>query len=213
MNKVFTNIYENNAWGKNITTEFNGNSGDGSSIEFNKDTYIPFLKKFIVDNRIKTIVDLGCGDFRCGKLIYNDLNITYTGYDTYKKIIVYNTKQHSVPKFSFIHLDFFNKKQQIIPGDVCILKDVLQHWPLKDIYTFLDYLVKCKKFKYILIINCCNQTKDNTDIPVGHWRQLSCEYFPLKKYNPIKLYNYDTKEVSVIKIEQEKKKESRCILH
>ena len=66
------------------------------------------------------------------------------------------------------------------------------------IYTFLDYLVEHKKFKYILICNCCGQTHHNTDINDGEWRQLSCEYLPLKRYNPTKLYNYNTKEVSVI---------------
>jgi hypothetical protein len=79
------------------------------------------------------------------------------------------------------------------------LKDVVQHWALKNIYEFLDYLVENKTFKYILICNCCSQKKDNTDISSGGFRCLSCEYLPLKKYNPTKLYNYDTKEVSVIK--------------
>ena len=57
--------------------------------------------------------------------------------------------------------------------------------------------------QYILICNCCNQTMDNPDIKTGSWRQLSCDYFPLKRYNPIKLYNYMSnvqKEVSVIVI-------------
>ncbi len=80
------------------------------------------------------------------------------------------------------------------------MKDVLQHWSLDNIYTFLDYLIEYKKFKYILICNCCDQKQDNTDIQNGKWRALSCDYLPLKKYNPVKLYNYYSKEVSVIEI-------------
>jgi hypothetical protein len=127
------------------------------------------------------------------------LDILYTGYDTYEKIIDYNLKQHSLPKYSFIHLDFYDKKESIINGDLCILKDVLQHWKMDEIYTFLDYLVENKLFKYILICNCCNQTEDN---PNNNDRStsLSHNFFPLKKYNPVKLYNYHTKEVSVISI-------------
>jgi hypothetical protein len=200
MEQCFTNVYENNLWGNNNITEYNGSSGGGSSLNFNKYTYVPFLKKFITDNNIKNIVDFGCGDFICGKIIYGDLDILYTGYDTYKKVIDYNSKQYSLPKYSFIHLDFCNNKENIINGDLCILKDVIQHWSLNDIYTFLDYLVESKKFKYILICNCCNQKQDNTDIKNGEWRALSCDYLPLKKYNPIKLYNYHSKEVSVIEI-------------
>ena len=80
------------------------------------------------------------------------------------------------------------------------MKDVIQHWSLDNIYSFLDYLVENKKFKYILICNCCNQMQDNTDITNGDFRHLSYKYFPLKKYNAIKLYNYHSKEVSIIEI-------------
>ena len=200
MENIFTNVYENSIWGNNNNDKYNGSSGSGSDIDYNKDTYVPFLKKFIIDNNIKNIVDLGCGDFKCGKLLYDDLDILYTGYDTYKKIIDYHSQQYSLQKYSFINLDFYNNKESIISGDICILKDVIQHWSLDNIYKFLDYLVEYKKFKYILICNCCNQTEDNLDIQNGGCRTLSCDYLPLKKYNPIKLYNYHSKEVSVIKI-------------
>ena len=198
MEQIFTNVYETKLWGDNANSEYNGSSGGGSDIDYNKDHYIPFLKHFIVEHNIKNVVDLGCGDFRCGKLIYDDLDVTYTGYDTYKKVIDYNSQTQPSPKYSFIHLDFCNNKESIIKGELCILKDVIQHWSLDNIYTFLDYLVEQKLFKYILLCNCCSQWQDNTDIINGDFRHLSCQRFPLKRYNPIKLYNYHSKEVSVI---------------
>ena len=209
MINVFTNIYEQCEWGNNNNNEYNGSSGDGSSIYYNMNTYIPFVKNFINNNDIvinnndyviNTIVDLGCGDFRFNSYIYEDINIVYTGYDAYKKLIDYNVKTHSSLKYNFIHLDFLNNKEDIINADLCIIKDVLQHWTLDNIYKFIDYLIETKKFKYILICNCCNQTIDNTDIMNGEWRPLSSNYLPLKKYNPIILLKYNTKEVSLIKI-------------
>lgn len=203
MEKSFTHIYENNLWGNNNNTSYNGSSGGGSSIEYNKDTYIPFLKKFIIDNNIKTVNDLGCGDFLCGKLIYDDLDILYTGYDTYKKIIDYNTTNNPLPKYTFIHLDFFNNKEAITDCDLCILKDVIQHWSCKSIYIFLDYLLNYKNIKYILLCNENNQTHDYYQTPDdqddGVTRPLNLKYYPLKKYNPIKLFNYNYKDVYVIK--------------
>jgi hypothetical protein len=199
MEVFFTKVYETKLWGDNQNTEYNGSSGDGSNVDYNKDTYVPFLKQFIRENRIQTIVDLGCGDFKCGKLIYDDADVRYRGYDTYQKIVDYNAKQHSLPKYGFEHLDFFNCREDIVNGDLCILKDVLQHWHLDEIYTFLDYLVTSKKFKYILICNCCHQTTDNPE-NADRFTPLSVQFFPLKKYNPIKLYNYHTKEISVIEI-------------
>lgn len=198
MESIFTNVYETHEWGTNNKTEYNGSSGGGSEINFNKNNYVPFLRNLIIDNTINTIVDLGCGDFRCGHILYDDLDITYTGYDAYKKVIDYNSTQYPLPKYTFTHLDFCNNKESIVGGDLCILKDVLQHWSLDNIYNFLDYLVEQKKFKYIVICNCDYQTQDNTDIQTGKFRPLSCRFLPLRKYNPTKVYNYNTKEVSVI---------------
>ena len=198
MEDIFTKVYEKKKWGNNNNIEYAGSSGRGSSIEFNKDTYIPFLKQLINDKNIKDVTDLGCGDFRCGELIYGDLYVKYTGYDAYKKVVDYNSKLFDSKKYSFTHLDFSNNKEQIKNGDMCILKDVIQHWSIDDIYHFLDYLVEQKKFKYILICNCGYQTIDSTNITNGDFRQLSADFLPLKKYKPVKLFTYDTKEVSVI---------------
>jgi len=199
MEEIFTNIYESKLWGNNENEKYSGSSGGGSTVSYNQE-YVIFLKKLILENNISSVIDLGCGDFICGKLIYDDLNIAYKGYDTYKKVIDYNSTQYSLPKYSFTHLDIYNNRDLIINGDLCILKDILQHWKLENIYIFLDYLIQNKKFKYILICNCGFQTEDNTDINNGDWRPLSCHYLPLKKYNPIKLYKYKTKEVSIITV-------------
>jgi hypothetical protein len=94
MEQAFTNVYENSIWGNNNSIEYNGSSGHGSDVEYNKNEYIPFLKKFISFKNIKTIVDLGCGDFRCGSLIYDDLDVLYTGYDAYEKVIIHNSNKY-----------------------------------------------------------------------------------------------------------------------
>jgi len=55
MEEIFTNIYENSNWGNNNNNDYNGSSGGGSDIDYNKNTYVPFLKKFIIDNKIEII--------------------------------------------------------------------------------------------------------------------------------------------------------------
>lgn len=207
MIEIFTTIYNNSFWGNNINSEYKGSSGPGSSINYNEKEYIPFLKNFIRENNIKTVVDLGCGDFICGFLIYNNLDIFYTGYDAYEKVIDYNSKCYNSYKYNFHHLDIFNNKEEIISGDLCILKDVLQHWEINYIYKFLDYLTINKKFKYILIINDYNQIDEsiidkktfNQYLKRGLSRGLSYKNLPLKKYNIEKLLNYNEKEISLIK--------------
>ena len=82
MEKIFTNIYEKKIWGNNKNKNYSGSSGEGSGIQYNK-KYIKIVKNVIKDYKINNIVDLGCGDFRIGRLLYDDINILYTGYDTY----------------------------------------------------------------------------------------------------------------------------------
>ena len=193
--EIFTEIYETCKWGNNTTSQYKGSSGGGSEPFINLTTYVPFLKEFIQKNFIVSVVDLGCGDFKIGKDIYDDLKyVKYYGYDAYNGVINYNKLNNQDTKYKFTHLDFYNNKEDICSGDLCILKDVLQNWKNEDIYCFLDYLVSSKKFKYILICNCGAQTYDNNDIlKTGDWRELSAEHNPLKKYNPKVLYKYSSK--------------------
>ena len=193
---VFTSIYEDNKWGNNGSTTYKGSSGFGSSLTFNKEKYIPFIIDFIKGNNIETVVDLGCGDWQSSHLIYQEFdNIKYTGYDAYEKVIINNKTNY--PQYNFVHLDIVNNIDQIEKADLCIIKDVLQHWPTQDIYKLLDQITH-NKFKYILITNCRTQNYDDQDIVIGEWRQLTANMNPLKKYNPIVLMYYNTKEISLI---------------
>ena len=203
---IFTEIYENDIWGDNQNPNYKGSSGLGSAYFYNKYTYIPFMHQFLKDYNINSVVDLGCGDFRIGPAIYDELDIKYTGYDAYNKIIEYhNARINNPQKYTFIHSDFTKKSElvKLKSADLCILKDVLQHWPYRTIIHVMDYLVSCKKYKYILVVNCYKKDGEylpnyKKDIKMGQWRPLSTYSYPLNKYNGIKLFNWDTKEVSLI---------------
>jgi len=197
--KKFTNIYETQLWGNNNNKFYKGSSGDGSWPK-NNTIYMEFLKKFIKENNIKRVTDLGCGDFLCGEQIYTNLDVSYNGYDAYKKMIDYHSSKYSSSlKFKFHHLDFVEDRRKIEAGDLCIIKDVLQHLNNKDIYALLDYLCKSKKFKFILISNCCHQKINNQILDHNNFRPLNSTLLPLKKYYPINLFNYGTKQYILIK--------------
>jgi SAM-dependent methyltransferase len=190
---VFNKIYDEGIWSEEVSK-----SGGGSDISYNLTTYIPFLRKFIIDKNIQSVVDVGCGDFLCGPYIYDNLHIKYTGYDIYKDVIDANNNNNN-DKYKFIFLDIIKDWENLEPADVCIIKDVLQHWLLKDVYQFLDNIALSKKFKYILVCNCCGQERDNMDMYyIGGFRELSANYYPLKRYEAKILYTYHTKEVSLI---------------
>ena len=157
------------------------------------------MRNFIKKNNIKKIVDLGCGDWHSTIYMLKDLNTEYVGYDVYKKLIEHNKKVFNNKLWSFNYLDIYNEKEKIEKGDVCIIKDVLQHWNNTEITSVLDYLTEKKMFKYIIICNNNNQSRDNEELlKTGEQRGLSIRYNPLRKYNPKFLFNYLYKEVSII---------------
>lgn len=201
---VFTEIYEKHKLGNDNSIYYDGSSGEGSTYEYNEKDFIPFLTKFITNNQIKTIVDLGCGNLGYNRTIYDKLGIdAYYGYDIYKKLQNYNRTFFNDKKYKFYTMDFLKHYDEIQSSDLCIIKDVLQHWMLKDIYYLLDKLIENNKFKYIMIINCCDQKHDYNDsndisFKTGEWRKLSANFLPLSKYNPRIIFKYKTKEVSLI---------------
>ena len=58
--QIFSKIYENRTWGSARGGEQQFYSGIGSTQKFTKD-YDDFVSRFIIDNDIDMVVDLGCG--------------------------------------------------------------------------------------------------------------------------------------------------------
>ena len=194
METIFTDLYEREFWGSNGHLEYRGSSGSGSDPEFNQ-PYITWLRRYIQENRIQSIVDIGCGDFRCGPHIYTDSEIHYTGIDVYKPLI--ESLQKEFTEFRFLHLDCFKEPEKIPSADLYILKDILQHWSNKDITEFLERLIQLQKCNAILIINC-GQQKRKKNIRTGYHRQLSARFAPLRNFHPQIVLTYETKEVSIL---------------
>ena len=48
---------------------------------------IEFVRRFIKENSIKSVVDLGCGDWQFSPYIYHDLSVAYVGYDVVLPVI------------------------------------------------------------------------------------------------------------------------------
>lgn len=201
--KLFTEVYETHIWGTNNDNEYQGSSGGGSAVEYNINNYIPFLRGFIDVHNIKSVVDIGCGDWRCGEIIYKGLPVNYHGIDVYEALIKRNQKVWPEHKWSI--LDVVKNVEEIPSGDLLVLKDVIQHWCTAEIYKVIDYVYDNKKFKYILITNCDFQICDNEDFNsklsfLAHrMHGISARFYPLKKYNAEILFKYGTKEVSLIR--------------
>lgn len=190
MERTFTRIYDKNIWG--------GGSGKGSGVLYNK-KYIRFLEDMIhnPENKIKTVLDLGCGDWTFSRTV-DWKNIEYHGVDCVKSVVS-NNKQFEAPNIKFTHQDFTIEP---ITGkyDLIILKDVLQHWSNENIITFMDSLIKQGDYRFILIINGWMNAPENRSIDNRYcYSKLDVNKYPLNKYHPEVLFNYQYKQVSLIR--------------
>ena len=163
--KVFSKIYKEGLW--------NEGSGDGSKIE-NVEEYVDILQKYIDKPEIKTVIDLGCGDWQFSKFL--DLSsVSYLGVDVVESVIESISTSYSASNIKFISRDITT--YEIPKADLIICKDVLQHLCNKDVVTILVKIITSSKFS--LITNDFNpENTENKDIDNGDYRCLDLTLSP-----------------------------------
>ena len=171
----FDTIYKYNLW------IFGSGSG---SIPINNTKYIEFLETFLKDNKIKTVCDLGCGDWQLGKNIDWE-GINYLGIDSVKTVVENNLK-YTKPNIKFICKDLLNYK--IPNAELYIIKDVFQHLSNTDVTTLISKITK-NKYKFILIINDVSNININLNIKNGMYRPLDLTKSPFN-YNLKSIFEY-----------------------
>eukprot|EP00913_Durusdinium_trenchii_P017669 g16608.t1 len=85
LEETFTQIYATEAWGRG--------SGAGS-VPVHCLKWIEFVRTFIKENSIQSVVDLGCGDWQFSPYIYHDLGVDYVGYDVVLPVIQESLDHH-----------------------------------------------------------------------------------------------------------------------
>jgi hypothetical protein len=195
--EIFTYIYKNKLWGDASNAMLVGSSGPGSSVEATNDTYTPFVRNFIESNQIKSVVDLGCGDWQSSYNIYKDMDIQYHGYDAYENVILNN--QTMFPQFSFTFMDVVKDIDKIQSADLIIVKDVFQHLNYESVFFILDHIIKYKKAKYILTTNDSTTNDTYTDIDNGGYRPINWDALYAIKYVTESLLKYTIKDDSRLK--------------
>jgi len=194
--KAFQKVYQGAEWGPSVIPEVNGGSGPGSN-PANAKPYMEFLQKFLSENQIQSVVDIGSGDWQFSRFI-NWNGIDYTGIECVPEVLVKVSQQFGNEHIKFINVDVLSNPESIPSGDLCIMKDVIQHWPNENITNFLTVLLEKKLFKYILLTNCCDQTSDRSSISMGEFIPLNPEMSPLKEFSPQVVFEYGSKKTCLI---------------
>jgi len=159
--ETFSEIYERNAWGGEQGEFY---SGDGSAQKY-ADAYAETVRKFIAENKIERVVDLGCGDFRVAAKFVSG-NFHYTGCDVVFSLIKHlnETRKNETTEFRCVNI----VEDELPDGDLCLTRQVLQHLSNAEIEQVLE---NTQKFKHLIITehypNPDKEFVPNLDIPHG----------------------------------------------
>jgi SAM-dependent methyltransferase len=173
--QVFQTIYRERQWGRG--------SGPGSAPS-NTIEYRAFVERFIEANGIKTVTDLGCGDWQFSYLI-DWSRIEYLGLDVVPEVIAENSRRFSVPNIRF---EEFNNINALSVGDLLIAKEVLQHLPTQLIIEYLSVIRQ--KYRFALLTNSTEpKALANRDIAIGGFRPLRLQDVPFNVPGAV-VFNY-----------------------
>lgn len=159
---VFRRYYDpkDKTWG--------GGSGPGSD-PYSTIEYRCFLDKFFRMNGIRTVVDVGCGDWSFSR--YLDLRgVSYLGLDVVPAVVETNRREFGSSNCRF---ELMPDSPSSVPGgDLLLMKDVLQHLPSAHISALCKSLLP--KFRFALLTNSFRKhgAPQNVDIALGGFRCL-----------------------------------------
>lgn len=163
--QVFDGIYKNHRWGKNPEAADGISSGSGSFAK-NTQPYEDLICAYIQNHGIRTVVDVGCGDFQVSKRILNRLSVPvgYTGLDVSQVVIDRNNALFANDQTYFVQHDAALEK--VPPADLVLIREVMQHLPNADIRKMLANL---DPSSHILATNtvAIRARKINIDLPPG----------------------------------------------
>lgn len=162
----FEYIYRNRIWGDG---EFD--SGEGS-IDRNSELYVAAVRAFVLENPVRTIVDVGCGDFRVGQRIMVGLSgVSYLGVDIASSLIARNNKAFGAINVRFEQLDVVEREAPA--ADLYLIREVLQHLSNADVARALSHVHGDVLITEVL--PACYKDKGfapNKDIASGHMTRV-----------------------------------------
>ena len=137
---VFNEIYAKNEWGGGPGEISSGSGSRGKAAE----VYIQTINAFVTQHGIKSIVDIGCGDFYIARQIL-DLagpGISYSGLDVARIVVETNNQKFARNGVAF---HWANAVTDELPAaDLCLVRQVFQHLSNKQISAILPKLLRYK---------------------------------------------------------------------
>jgi SAM-dependent methyltransferase len=131
--EVFAAAYAENAWGGEAGAFYSGSGSDEPFIA----PYCAMVRDFIVRHGIRSVLDVGCGDFRAGRLLQME-GVAYVGVDVVPALIERNRRLFGSETVSFCCLDAV--EDPLPAADLVLVRQVLQHLSNAQIAKVLERL-------------------------------------------------------------------------
>jgi SAM-dependent methyltransferase len=158
---TFDRIYDRSEWGEN---DILLNSGPGSTGRY-VDEYCQMLRPLLRTYRVKSIADLGCGNFNTGKIIAS-LVESYAGVDIARSVVERNRQDHAGPRIHFVRADL--TRDPLPPADAALVRQVFQHLTNVEILAALDNILATYPLAFITEhVYAGRSDRANLDIPHG----------------------------------------------
>lgn len=162
--EIFEEVYRLGAWGRDPLGR--PISGSGSHKANLIEPYISRVRDFLMSIECSVIVDLGCGDFNVGSR-FVDLCENYIACDISGYVIKANMENFDYSNVSFRRLNIVD--DDLPPGDIAVVRQVLQHLRNEDVGRFVEKLHSRKPFKYLIVTEHlpAGSFQSNFDKPSG----------------------------------------------
>jgi SAM-dependent methyltransferase len=146
---IFADVYKNNGWGR---------APDGRPYYSDSPSHLTepirnVVSDFIKEKSIRSVVDLGCGDFELVSGI-NLHHASYLGLDIFGELIAWNTENFGSDTRQFRVADIV--EDDLPDADLCMTHTVLYILSEDDVFRVLE---KLRKYQFVLI------TDGQPDIP------------------------------------------------
>jgi SAM-dependent methyltransferase len=159
--EIFSEIYATGEWGGKPGEFFSGRGSEPQVTE----AYCSTIRDFISRHEIRSVLDLGCGDFQVGKRIQCP-GVQYVGADVVAPLIERNRGLYGSTSIRFECLDIV--EDALPSAELCLIRQVFQHLSNQQIAAALS---KLDQFSYVIVTEHYPANPDacvpNLDKPPG----------------------------------------------
>ncbi len=187
----FERVYRSNLWDGRHSRSGRGSEGESANQK------ISILRRVIADYSIRSVLDIGSGDFHWMRHVTPELEL-YIGVDVVGGLIAECNSRYAGDKVSFIKADMGDRRHHArLPSrrfDLVVCFDLFGHLLNEEIETLLEFLLEKSVIGYLLVTNRRDEhSRDYLGGEKTREQGVDIEAHPVfRRLNPNKIFSQET---------------------